>query len=205
MYRKAFTLVELLVVMGIMAVLTSLVVPVVARAQRMANQTDSISNLRQCAVAMALYMEGEDIRNLPSFETTKKILASAPTCDRSDYLRRDCSEASALPLIGSYAYIRGVDEVGTHWTQEDEWSAFVGKVPDPYLFASVYYGDRQVVPYDWNDRNPCVMDLSCAFPSRLLRVKLDTSVNVTNYHSAPKQGGQGTYLLFGWAAVFTVL
>jgi prepilin-type N-terminal cleavage/methylation domain-containing protein/prepilin-type processing-associated H-X9-DG protein len=53
--RSAFTLVELLVVIGIITLLISILLPVVSRAREAANTTKCLSNLRQLQIAQTNY------------------------------------------------------------------------------------------------------------------------------------------------------
>ena len=55
--RAAFTLVELLVVIGIIAILISILLPTIARAQEASRRVNCLSNLRQVYTAFHFYAD----------------------------------------------------------------------------------------------------------------------------------------------------
>jgi type II secretory pathway pseudopilin PulG len=60
--KSAFTLVELLVVTGIIALLIGLLIPILSKARRQADRVQCLSNLRQLAVAYQLYLHDNNQR-----------------------------------------------------------------------------------------------------------------------------------------------
>ena len=62
---KAFTLVEMLVVLAIMMVLAAILFPVLVQAKKAANSAVCLSNMRQIGIAASLYLGDNDDQYFP--------------------------------------------------------------------------------------------------------------------------------------------
>jgi len=65
--RKAFTLIELLVVIAIIAILAAILFPVFAQAREKARQTACLSNLKQMAAAVSMYVTDNELYPVYSY------------------------------------------------------------------------------------------------------------------------------------------
>lgn len=147
---RGFTLVELLTVTAIIGVLASILFPIVVEARKKGDYAVSISNLRQCGLALLIYSEDfGGIRAMPTRPAADQVLAQAPTCDPGDYFRASCEAPASPPMIGSYAYVRDSTVYGT----EEGWSFFVNShrngESSVALLMNLFVSTKRHSPSQW--------------------------------------------------------
>jgi prepilin-type N-terminal cleavage/methylation domain-containing protein/prepilin-type processing-associated H-X9-DG protein len=87
-FRRAFTLVELLVVIGIIAILIGILMPALTRAREAANKTKCLANLRTLGQAMVMYANTSK-GWLPNMNPANTVNDSAATTEVLVALNRD--------------------------------------------------------------------------------------------------------------------
>jgi prepilin-type N-terminal cleavage/methylation domain-containing protein len=119
--NRGFTIIELMVVIGIVCALAGLLFPVLAYAKVAAKRTDAISNLHQCYISMQLYAPEEAFPLcLPDKPVLEPYLGNQITCDPSDTWRSSCQAASTAFTIGSFGYVRTISQ----FSDDQEWSNY---------------------------------------------------------------------------------
>jgi len=96
--RSAFTLVELLVVIGIIALLISILLPSLANAREQGNKIKCLSNVRQLAAAFVMYAN-ENKGKLP-YPTASKGAGARPTDWIYWQAGREINDSSVVRYLG---------------------------------------------------------------------------------------------------------
>lgn len=113
MKQRAFTLLEVLLVVGVLALLSAIIFPVVGRAREMARRTACVSNLRQIGLAIQLY-ERDNRERLPlrlsvicpAYLSDANVFICPSDRQRGQFTGNERMEANLyLPSGVSYEYI----------------------------------------------------------------------------------------------------
>lgn len=134
---KAFTLVELLVVISIIAMLLAILVPSLARARKYAKKVICLSNMRQMGLVLITYLNDSDNHLPPS---------SCHLSDPKKYWLYILNKYSKSPLL--YRCPSDKTKVFVNWSRplteqpaDARWSSFALNAlldPDCYLYNGIY-------------------------------------------------------------------
>ena len=84
--HRAFTLIELLVVIAIIAILAAMLLPALAKAKEKAKQVACVSNVKQLAVAMFMFVDDNENRYPPRMPNPGAGVISCKPCRTTNWL-----------------------------------------------------------------------------------------------------------------------
>lgn len=148
-FRRAvgFTLVELLVVIGIIAVLVAILVPTLAGARKQAQLVQCMSNLQQLATAMTMYTNANQyhfpwIAPYPPSDDPNKSFESWPLNGMVYVWRAINPYLGGGVSLHQKLYICPTDQQQTPWTlwwMQANYPSLVPEVSPPNGFPTSYY------------------------------------------------------------------
>lgn len=145
MSRRAYTLIEILVVIAIIAVIAAILLPVMSRARQSAVRTEGVSNLRQIGTAFAMYLIDYDDR-MPDRRDLKSSLGdgyrpwtewppSDPRTGWAAYLLRQYGAQDMFLCPGSRARFSDVPQARQVWSDDGRvaefWMWRFDRIEDP--------------------------------------------------------------------------
>jgi prepilin-type N-terminal cleavage/methylation domain-containing protein len=151
--RKGFTLIELLVVIAIIGILAAMVFPVFARARESARKAVCLSNVKNIALAVQMYL-ADNNDTLPPQEHRAEIYES--------FASIACSEEGWNPVAATYAnpYLRWPVILDEYIKNRDVWMCPSAKVyggagginPDPdwYSWLRLHGADGDGTVWGWS-------------------------------------------------------
>lgn len=204
--RQGFSIIELLVSIAVIAVLLSLLLPMLVHARRVSSTAQCSSNLRQVGVAMLSYLHDNEVfpkhAEQPDwryggvhFTGMSQVAAMDPSRPINRYLREDTGEADdrAMTMIFRCAGDRGVfrrddardlrsvlPRVTAYQTYGTSYRA------NPYLMDSTRAGIDKL-------RRPLRVNEVFVATSRLLMIG-----DATWYYATRKPGMQDSQLVASW-------
>src|SRR5205085_10911668 len=100
---RAFTLVELLIVIAIVITLAGLLFPALSSAKKRSKMALAESNLHHCYLALAIYQEADGTwEDLPDRHTACKVSGAASARDSADYgWPNSCANLTLPSMVGS--------------------------------------------------------------------------------------------------------
>ena len=142
--RRGFTLIELLVVIAIIGILAGMVFPVFARARESARKAVCLSNVKNIALAVQMYLTDNN-DTLPPHEARQEIMDWA-------HLMCGCPDAtteidSKITLMNPY--LNSPVLLDEYTKNRDVWRCPSARINMPPIIINSYGGDWFRRVYDW--------------------------------------------------------
>lgn len=155
--RRAFTLVELLVVIGIIAVLISILLPTLNKVRKSANTAQCASNMRQIALAMIFYANANEGRLPPCRIPDQGVSSTYPNgwfwpneFARLRYIETQSSQDALGRLVITSSVFRcpeGDVEIDPYVTNLRSTDATFPRDPRNNMSVRFRYGDPSVATW----------------------------------------------------------
>ena len=185
--RRAFTLIEIIVVIAIILILAAIIFPVSTRAIRQARIAEGWSNLRQSAVAVAIYVSDYDQQVPVSPIVAKDIIPAEVQCHPLDKWEPECKSRQNPYMVGSWGYIP-THPLTEKFNFDQCLLANVFAAKSPIEYSEDYNGGDLGPPLVW-------------YPDRVEFIGLDGSLRVQR-SPYRDQESTGTGAVFAWRNLF---
>ena len=206
-HRRAFTLIELMIVIAIIGVLAGVLYPVMAGARKRSRTSVCVSNIHQCGVALKLYMDDYETNIPPSDQIARELLKKMLTCCPNDTeWTKGCTQTFGAPLIGSYAYTRSVP--GIDRLSEKVLSGFYSPEHNNIWMADVFHSSHGIpAPYhaerERKDRYGDVHGERTFMPDNIIRLYSDGHVD-TSRRTVIQTGVGSINIGFTWSVTMAL-
>ena len=180
MKRRAFTLVELLIVIGIIAVLAGLFLTTGKRAREQANAALCSNNLRQLALAFNSYTMDNDDR-YPHY--------AGPTPEPEDWIYWQQTRVNEFPKSPILRYIKGDPNSLLHCPSDDV-SVRPNSYPSPYKFS--YTMNQRFTSREPDPTRPRLSRSTVRDPSRKILLLEEAEATIDDGAWDPTQSGNRT-------------
>lgn len=191
MKQRAYTLIEVIVVISIIVVLASLLAPVGRRAMRQAHLSDGWGRMRQTAVAILIYQSSEnDV--LPTSAEAFALVPPDVRCHPLDKWDPACRYRQETLMVGSWGYAPADPNPGVPQRACLLVNVFAGEPAISAVYTKIL---------DLSD--PCIDKQTCIMPDRLEYIGLDGALKIDREKFRPRFATTGgAHPIFGWGLAF---
>ena len=160
--KRGFTLIELLVVIAIIAILAAILFPVFARAREKARQTSCLNNVKELALAFAMYVGDYD-------ETCPGYIAYTPTSAYRPYCENSGGYQYWMDLLWPYVLNRQVYRCPSYSTSSPTvtfqgygWNCGIGYCLNHPTRSGWEYDGVKLAQIEYPAETWCVADTAAA-------------------------------------------